>query len=224
MQLRLHDVATLFSVSENTVHDWVRDASLPARWVNNTYRFNRSELIEWATLRRMPLPSLLLKGGNGDSGPSLAAALAAGGIHRNIEADGSLAAIRVALGCISQISEVDRQQVLELLEAREAAATTALGDGIAIPHPSQPLVLAAEEPLIALCFLKTGVDFQADDKQPVKALFLMIAPSSRVHLLLLAQLASALRDDGFRQTIASQASAEEILRRAGECSAAAKGS
>lgn len=211
MQLRLHEVANWFAVSESTVYEWVRDASLPARWVNNSYRFNRGELIEWATLRHMPLPDKLLRLENGDTPPSLHQALAAGGIHYEVPGGDRSTALREAVARIPQLAGPDRQQLLELMQMREATGTTAIGKGIAVPHPSRPVVLPADQPLMTLCFLKEGADFRSEDGVPVQALFLLVTPSSRIHLQLLAQLASALRSDGFRTAIEKQKPAKEIL-------------
>jgi mannitol/fructose-specific phosphotransferase system IIA component len=51
----------------------------------------------------------------------------------------------------------DRELLFRLFQAREAAASTGIGDGIAIPHVRNPIVLHVTKPLIALCFLTTLV-------------------------------------------------------------------
>ena len=50
MQLTVRDVARLLNVSEKTIYRWIKEASIPAYRVNEQYRFNRAELLEWATL------------------------------------------------------------------------------------------------------------------------------------------------------------------------------
>jgi len=52
MQLTVRDVAKLLAVNEKTVYRWVQQSSLPGYRVNNQYRFNRAELLEWATPTR----------------------------------------------------------------------------------------------------------------------------------------------------------------------------
>lgn len=52
MQLTVREVAKLLKVSESVVHRWVRDGSMPAEEVNGQHRFNRAELLEWATLHK----------------------------------------------------------------------------------------------------------------------------------------------------------------------------
>ena len=57
--------------------------------------------------------------------------------------------------------EVDREFLFQVLVAREALEPTAIGDGIAIPHVRNPIVLHVPEPAITLCFLEAAVDFGA---------------------------------------------------------------
>jgi nitrogen PTS system EIIA component len=53
MQLTVRDAAKLLSVSEKTVYRWINQGDLPAYRVNEQYRFNRAELLEWATARKI---------------------------------------------------------------------------------------------------------------------------------------------------------------------------
>jgi nitrogen PTS system EIIA component len=103
------------------------------------------------------------------------------------------------------------------LLAREELASTGIGDGIAIPHVRNPIVLHVHEPIVALCFLEKSVDFGAMDGQPVSALFTLISPTVRSHLHLLSRLAFVLRNPAFRTAVKEQASRDvltEALRRA----------
>jgi len=52
MQLTVRDAAKLLAVSEKTIYRWINQGSLPAYRVNEQYRFNRAELLEWATARK----------------------------------------------------------------------------------------------------------------------------------------------------------------------------
>jgi PTS system nitrogen regulatory IIA component len=113
-------------------------------------------------------------------------------------------------------AEVDREFLYEVLLAREALASTAIGDGIAIPHVRNPVILHLERPLVTLCFLERAVDFGALDGQPVGTLFTLISPTVRAHLHLLSRLSFALRNPRFREAVLGQATREEILAAAEE--------
>jgi nitrogen PTS system EIIA component len=106
---------------------------------------------------------------------------------------------------------VDREFLFQVLWAREALESTAIGDGIAIPHVRNPIVLHVDKPLITLCFLETPVDFGALDGKPVHALFSLISPTVRTHLHFLSRIAFILRDPEFKDMIMRQASRDDIL-------------
>src|SRR5213592_2140195 len=82
MQLTVRDVSTLLSVSEKTIYRWVKQGVLPAYRVNEQYRFNRAELLEWATSRRMNVSAALFEEpeSNATPIPGLLEALRVGGI------------------------------------------------------------------------------------------------------------------------------------------------
>ncbi|HOX07722.1 MAG TPA: PTS sugar transporter subunit IIA, partial [Planctomycetota bacterium] len=119
--------------------------------------------------------------------------------------------LRAAVEAMRLPDEVNREQLLKVLMAREAMASTGVGDGIAIPHVRNPIVLHVPRPTITLCFLEKPVDFGALDGRPVHCLFTMVSPTVRAHLHLLSRLAFALRDPGFKAAIDRQALREEIL-------------
>ena len=53
MDLSVRDSAQLLKVSEKTIYRWVKQGKLPAYRVNEQYRFNLAELLEWATSQRI---------------------------------------------------------------------------------------------------------------------------------------------------------------------------
>ena len=83
---------------------------------------------------------------------------------------------------------IDRELLLRLFLAREASASTAIGEGIALPHVRNPIVLYVTRPLVTLCFLEHPIEFGALDGQPVSVLFSLISPSTRAHLQILSKL------------------------------------
>jgi PTS system nitrogen regulatory IIA component len=108
--------------------------------------------------------------------------------------------------------EIDRDYLLQVLIARERLASTAVGGGIAIPHPRNPALLQVTRPTVTLGFLENPIDFHSLDGQPVMILFTLITPTLRSHLHLLSKLGFVLRDRGFRKVLEREGSREEILR------------
>lgn len=213
MQLTVRDVAQLLGVSEKTVYRWAGQRKLPAYRVNEQLRFNRAELLEWASANRARVsPELFAEPESAAApSPSLAQALRDGGIAYRVEGRDVPGVMRAVVELMRLPEEVDRSFLLQVLLAREALQSTAIGDGIAIPHPRSPLVLHIQRPSATLCFLDDPVDFGALDGRPVHALFTLVSPTARAHLQLLSRVAFALRDDAFLALIAAAAGRDEIL-------------
>jgi len=209
VQLAVRDVAKLLGVSEKTIYRWVRRGSIPAYRVNEQYRFNRAELLEWATARRISItPSLFVEPES--PVPTLLDAIQAGGITYRVGGTDRESVLRSAVEVMRLPDEVDREFLLQVVLARESLASTGIGGGIAVPHPRNPVVLHVPRPMVSLCFLETPVPFGALDDKPVTTLFLLVSPTSRGHLHLLSILSFALRDDRFREAITEQRSREDI--------------
>ena len=213
MELTVKDVANLLTVTEKTIYRWLKNGSLPAYRVSNHYRFNRAELLEWATSRQINVSADLFREPNNAQVPlhGLWEALSLGGIHYRVEGHNKESALRSVVGLMRLPQEVDRDFLLQVLLAREALASTAIGDGIAIPHVRNPIVLHVTEPLVCLCFLEKPIDFNSLDGRLVHCLFTLVSPTVKTHLYLLSRLAYALRDKGFRDVIEKQGSREKIL-------------
>jgi nitrogen PTS system EIIA component len=212
MQLTVREVADLFRVSEKTIYRWINSGELPAYRFNSTYRFNRAELIEWATSRRMNVPAgLVQEPKDQEVSVSLAEALAAGGIFYRVGGRDKGSLLKSVVDLIRLPEDISRDFILEVLMAREAMASTGIGDGIAIPHVRNPIVLHLPAPLVNLCFTEQPVDFESLDGKPVTCLFTLISPTVRTHLTLLSRIAFVLRDQQFMKLLKGQAGRDEIL-------------
>jgi PTS system nitrogen regulatory IIA component len=141
-------------------------------------------------------------------------ALQAGGIHYRLSGQDRESVLRALVETMRLPEEVDREFLFRVLLAREAMEPTGIGDGIAIPHVRNPIVLHVSRPMITLCFLEKRVDFGALDRQPVRTLFALISPTVRAHLHLLSRIAFALRDPRFREVVSREGTRDEILAEA----------
>ena len=110
--------------------------------------------------------------------------------------------------------KVDASELRRVLEERELLASTAIGDGIAVPHVRNPIVLNVSRPMVTLCFLERPVDFGALDGKPVHVLFSLICPTTRSHLQMLSRLSFALHDPQLKAVVLRQGPREEVLREA----------
>jgi mannitol/fructose-specific phosphotransferase system IIA component (Ntr-type) len=91
--------------------------------------------------------------------------------------------------------------LLKTLLEREAIGTTGVGFGIAIPHVRSMVV---ESTAIIFARLPKGLDFAAPDGEPVRVVYLIVAPygvTGALYLPLLAVLAAASRQKSARRTL-----------------------
>jgi PTS system nitrogen regulatory IIA component len=220
MQLTVQQAARFLEVDERRIHAWIDEGEIPFSREHGRVRFNQAELLEWATARGLRVSHELYAGGAA-LGPSLAEALALGGVHEGVAAADRAAAIRAAVERLPLGPGADPEMLVEVMLAREAAGSTAVGDGIAIPHVRAPIVQNGVQPAIALCTLVQPVDFGARDGKPVHTLFLLATPTVDVHLQMLARLAAALHDPEFKNAVLRRAPAAEILAHARRLDAAA---
>lgn len=213
MQLSVKDAAGLLRVSEEVVYQWVKAGVIPAYHINEQYRFNRSELLEWATSRQMDIAADVFGEEHPARAPqsSLAEALQAGDVLYGVQGADKTAVLRAIIDLLTLPEEVDREFLFQVLLARETLGSTGIGGGIAIPHVRNPVILHITKPAVTICFLKQPIDFQAIDGQPVHTLFLLITPSIRAHLHLLSRLGFVLRDKEVRAALGRQAPQEELL-------------
>lgn len=216
MQLTVREVSRFFNVSESTVSRWIGQRGLPAQHVGGRYRFNRAELLEWATANKIRVAVEMFDDLEADDGPppTLSQALEAGGIVPHLPGDTRDSALRALIAELPLPEGVDREFLLRLFMAREAAATTAIGEGIALPHVRNPMVLHVSRPMVTLCYLEQPVDFGALDGKPVQVLFSLICPTMRSHLQVLSRLSFALHDAGFKNAVMRQGGREEIVSEA----------
>jgi PTS system nitrogen regulatory IIA component len=215
MLLNIRDAAELLQTDERQLYRWVDDEEIPFQRVREEIRFNRSELLEWATSRRM---SVALRAFDSedpdDTATSLADALRIGGVHRAIPATDRESAIRNALAEMPLPPSVDRELLRELMLVRERASSTAISDGIAIPHVRHPVVAAGAPSSVFVASFERPIPFAASDGIPVRTMLVIVSPTVRAHLQMLARLARALRDPGFRREIDAGTDGDALCREA----------
>ena len=109
------------------------------------------------------------------------------------------------------IQKKHKTKVTEVLMAREALGSTAIGQGVAIPHAKSECV---NKMVGCLGVSKPGVDFDSLDGEPAYIFFLLLAPvdSAGPHLKALARIAKILKDKYCRENLKSAKDEKTILK------------
>jgi nitrogen PTS system EIIA component len=89
--------------------------------------------------------------------------------------------------------------------------TTAIGDGLAIPHLRVPVVVNVPRPALSIFCTREPIDMGALDGKPVHTLFLLLSLAPRQHLELLARLTFLFRHPEFVALLRERAKPERIL-------------
>jgi PTS system nitrogen regulatory IIA component len=109
------------------------------------------------------------------------------------------------------VPSLGRPELQAMLVERERLGTTAMGDGIAIPHAR---VESLDRVLAVFGLSRAGVDFDSLDGKPTHLFFLLVAPGREgsAHLLLLARLSRLLGTESFRARLRDVKSTDELFR------------
>ena len=106
-------------------------------------------------------------------------------------------------------SGLDPAQVLRVLQDREKISTTAIGEGVAIPHGKLPNVQK-----VSALFARSlqGVDFASLDGEPTYLFFTLIAPQDAAadHLKALARISRLLKDPDLRRRLLAAENGQEL--------------
>ncbi|HEX7510673.1 MAG TPA: PTS sugar transporter subunit IIA [Chitinivibrionales bacterium] len=214
MDLTVKDAARLLEVSEKLIFQWIKGRGLPAYRIKNQFRINRDSMFEWPTVNGVRISPRFITSAFKAAAPalpSLSDAVNLGGIHYGIKGATVRAVLTSAVSALHLPESVQRPFLLHMLLAREAMGSTGIGEGIALPHPRNPIVLSVDKPLVSILFLEQSVDFNAIDHQPVSVFFLLISPTVRIHLHLLSRIAFVVQNAAVKELLHARAPAPQLM-------------
>ncbi len=211
MQLSVKELSKLLNVTERTIYRWVKDKDIPFYRIHDQYRFNRIEILDWATAHKMNVSQELLHDDDNVVELSLTDTIKKGGIYYRVEGKEKKTLLSTIIELFNFPDDVKKSDLLEAMLIREELGSTGFGDGIAIPHARYPVVTHIPHALVSICFLEEPVDYGAIDGKPVNCLFTVISPTVRSHLKMLSRIAYALKSPRVKEVLVNQASRDVIL-------------
>lgn len=103
--------------------------------------------------------------------------------------------------------------VFNALCAREKIMSTAVGNGIALPHASVPIIKEENEQRVCVVYLKEPLDMNAPDEMKVHTMFIILTQNRQTHLQVLSRLVSLLRDTSFLKLLENQANGVDLIEK-----------
>ena len=202
MDLSVKDIAKFLNVSEKTIYRMIRSETIPCFRVGGQWRFDRGEINSWIEDRRSFSSVKAYDRRVDREAISLAEFLRRGGIYHHVAGETKEYAIRSSLALIgSGIPDMDTSGLFNSIMERETLCPTAVGHGIALPHPrsfGQFTVVS----YLALCFLERPVPFGALDNEDVDTLFFIFPRTEGRFLRIQSKLLRLLKDDDVLAVIA----------------------
>ena len=146
-----------------------------------------------------------------NGGVDLAVLIHRGGIFFDVEGNTPEEIYSKISSMIKLPEGLTSEQICNALCAREQVLSTAVGNGIALPHARASIIKNIEEQQICVVYLKNPIDMQAPDEREVYVMFVLLTQNSQVHLKVLTELAGLFRNLRFRKALESHAGEAELL-------------
>jgi nitrogen PTS system EIIA component len=201
MDLKMKDIIDLLDVPEKTIIQWINEKRMPSYKIKNQYYFNKAEVNEWILKNNIAVSEKILDLALTNRPVSLIDLIKKGDVHYGIKGTTVLKVIDDVVATIPIPKSADKDTVRASLILREEMMTTAVGRGIALPHPRNPIISDIDEESVSVCFLKKPVDYGALDGEPVRVLFVIISSNAKRHLEILSKISFLSKQDDFIKTL-----------------------
>ena len=124
-----------------------------------------------------------------------------GGVFKNVEGNTPQEIYAKVCKMIDLPAGMTSETVYNALCDREAVLSTAVGNGIALPHARSPIMKTEADQRICVVYLKNPIDMKAPDEREVFVMFVLLAHNSQIHLKVLSSLAALFRDPKFKKAL-----------------------
>ncbi|MDR3166690.1 MAG: PTS sugar transporter subunit IIA [Treponema sp.] len=141
----------------------------------------------------------------------LAALVQRGGVFYDIPGTNPTEVLTNLLKLVPAPASLAPGELLQAVLEREALMPTAIGHGIALPHPRTPLIKNPDEQFLVLAFLKNPVDWRALDGIPVHTVILAVSASAKQHLRILSGINFFCQQEFFLQLLKNRSSQDRII-------------
>jgi PTS system nitrogen regulatory IIA component len=219
--LTIQEVARMLGTDVRRVERMAQRGEIPFQKIGGRFRFNRAEVTEWLQQRVGGMSDEHLA--QVDAGMTeqrqapedesfIAPLLRIEAVTTNLGSRTKDSTLRELVALVEKTGLVlNAQELVEAVLHREELHSTAMENGIAIPHPRRPLPYALTEPVLAVARTTGGIAFGAPDGRLTDLFFLTASQDDRHHLHILARLCRMLYDEEFVASLREAATPREMI-------------
>lgn len=215
--LTIREFAKLYKMKESNVKKLIEEHKIPARKVGSQWKIEKGNLNSWLAKNIKSMSSEKLEDIEVDDRNKSIKINPLLNEKNIIFNPNSFTKIQIIqelidrLSVLKKLSAEKKRKIMEAVIMRERLCSTAISDGIAIPHPRSAMPEIVQEPNIVLAISPRGIDFEADDGQKTKLFFLLCAPRNDIHLKIMARLSRLLREPVFRHNLISSRNVIDVI-------------
>ncbi len=141
---------------------------------------------------------------------SLESLLERGGVWFNIPATTTQLFIKESIRSLHVPQGMDATVLLAQTLEREALVSTAMGRGIALPHPKTLLAATSKDSFVALVYPRFPLQWNSPDGQKVHAAFFIVSANQQEHLAALSGIAKLCSKQEFLEMLRNEAGLAEL--------------
>lgn len=224
--MSLEEFARHVGMDVRDVCDLADKGKLPGQKVGGQWRFNRARVTEWLQqeMRNLDESRLLaveraMRGAVAediedvqDRDMVVTGLIPRSGVDLALPARTRSSVLRELIALANKTGLLyDGSGLLAAIEERESMCSTALPNGLAIPHARQPMPYATGEPVICVARVYRGIPFGAPDHELTRLFLLICCHDDRYHLHVLARLVRMLADDKLLDQLMEVEERDEFL-------------
>lgn len=197
-------------MKEKDILNLIKKKEVPFQTINDKLLFNKQRMVEWALSRNLPINI---------SGDKKMSEYHVDTLNTILDQNSFFYDCRLSensyieqmVNLIELEKNVDKGIIVQLLKNREELMSTAIGNGISLPHPRIPLMVGRYKPIINFFFTEKPLELKSLDGKPVHTFILLISQTIKQHLSLLAHLSFLLSKETFRFALESRLNYSEII-------------
>ena len=210
MDLILKDVEKMLLIPRAEINKLIQKKEIPFQKIRDVIYFNKQQIVDWALNRNMPINMSNNTKMNDYHVESIKPLLSPSSfIYGCFFTPDDY--IEKMISLIKFEKGLDTDVIVQLLKSREELMSTAIGNGISIPHPRVPLMLGGDKPLINVFFPDKPLDLKSLDGKPVHTIILLISQTIKQHLSLLAHISFLLSKKEFQQALEKRLGYEKLI-------------